>query len=139
MRSLLLPALVLLLGRGDAAGPTAVAAPAAFRFTDVTAGSGLDFVHVSGAPDRKDYIFEAKGGGVAALDIDNDGWMDVVFAQGSTLERFRKGESPAPAVYRNRGDGTFENVTARAGLTRRGWGMGVAPPTSTTTGSPTST
>ena len=103
-----------------------MAPPAAFRFTDVTAGSGLDFVHMSGAPDRKDYIFEAKGGGVAALDIDNDGWMDVVFAQGSTLERVRKGESPAPAVYRNRGDGTFENVTARAGLLRRGWGMGVA-------------
>ena len=80
---------------------------------------------MNGAPDRKDYIFEAKGGGVAALDIDNDGWMDVVFAQGSTLARFRKGENPTPAVYRNRGDGTFENVTARAGLTRRGWGMGV--------------
>jgi hypothetical protein len=125
MRSLLLPALVLLLGRGDPELPTGVPAPAALRFTDLTTESGLDFVHVSGAPDRKDYIFEAKGGGVAALDIDNDGWMDVVFSQGSTLERFRKGENPAPAVYRNRGDGRFENVTGRAGLTARGWGMGV--------------
>jgi hypothetical protein len=98
----------------------------AFHFADVTSAAGLDFVHTSGAPDRKDYIFEAKGGGVAALDIDNDGWTDVVFAQGSSLERVKKGESPAPAVYRNRGDGTFENVTARAGLTRRGWGMGIA-------------
>jgi hypothetical protein len=124
MRSLLLPALVVLLGVADAEQPGAPAA-ASFRLTDVTAGSGLDFVHTNGAPDRKDYIFEAKGGGVAALDIDNDGWMDAVFAQGSSLERWKKGENPTPAVYRNRGDGTFENVTARAGLTRRGWGMGV--------------
>jgi hypothetical protein len=103
-----------------------LAAPGAFRLTDVTAKSGLDFVHGSGARDRKDYIFEAKGGGAAAVDIDNDGWLDVVFAQGSTLEKHRAGASPRPAVFRNRGDGSFENVTARAGLAARGWGMGVA-------------
>ena len=114
MRSLLLPALALLLSTGES-----------FHFTDVTAESRLDFVHLNGEKYPKNYIFEAKGGGVAALDLDNDGWMDVVFAQGSTLERFRKGENPAPAVYRNRGDGTFEDVTGRAGLTARGWGMGV--------------
>jgi hypothetical protein len=115
VKSLLLAGALLLL-----------TAPSAFRLTDVTATSGLDFVHGSGARDRKDYIFEAKGGGAAAVDIDNDGWLDVVFAQGSTLEKHRAGRSPSPAVYRNRGDGSFENVTARAGLTARGWGMGVA-------------
>ena len=110
------------------AGRTATASlPTTFRFTDATRASGLgSFVHTSGAADRKDYIFEAKGGGVAALDIDGDGWMDVVFAQGSTLERTRRGERPRAAVYRNRRDGTFEDVTARAGLAHRGWGMGVA-------------
>ncbi|MCG6922938.1 MAG: CRTAC1 family protein [Acidobacteria bacterium] len=96
------------------------------RLTDVTAASGIDFVHVNGPSNRKDYIFEAKGGGVGALDYDNDGWMDLLFAQGSTLERVRAGRSPTPALYRNRRDGTFENVTERAGLTHRGWGMGVA-------------
>jgi hypothetical protein len=122
---------LLLLSAAHASLPDASpqAAPPALpplRLTDVTAGSGLDFVHGSGSPDRKDYIFEAKGGGAAALDLDNDGWLDVVFAQGSTLERHRAGSSPWPAVYRNRGDGSFENVTARAGLATRGWGMGVA-------------
>jgi len=96
------------------------------RFVDVTAAAGLRFTNVSGEANRKDYIFEAKGGGLAALDFDNDGWMDLVFAQGSTVERARAGTSPRPALFRNRGDGTFEDVTARAGLTHRGWGMGVA-------------
>ncbi len=96
------------------------------RLVDVTARSGIDFVHVNGSPDHKDYIFEAKGGGLGAFDYDNDGWMDLVFAQGSTLERVRAGASPTAALYRNRGDGTFENVTDRSGLTHRGWGMGVA-------------
>ena len=125
MRSPLLPALALLLAAGQVLRPGPPPVSPSFQFTDVTAESRLDFVHMSGAADRKDYIFEAKGGGVAALDIDGDGWIDAVFAQGSTLERSRKGESPGPAVYRNRGDGTFENVTARTGLTGRGWAMGV--------------
>ncbi len=126
MRSLLTLSLSVLLAAGDTQAPPAAQAAPGLRLTDVTEASGLDFVHRSGAREHKDYIFEAKGGGVAALDIDNDGWQDVVFAQGSTLEEASRRESPGPAVYRNRGDGTFENVTARAGLTRRGWGMGVA-------------
>jgi hypothetical protein len=104
----------------------AAPAPPGFRLTDVTARSGLDFVHGSGARERKDYIFEAKGGGAAAVDVDNDGWLDVVFAQGSTLAQHRAGASPGPVIYRNRGGMRFENVTARAGLEARGWGMGVA-------------
>jgi hypothetical protein len=96
------------------------------RLVDVTAASGLDFVHVNGSPDDKRYIFEAKGGGLGALDYDNDGWLDLVFAQGSTLQRVAAGDSPTPELYRNRGDGTFENVTEKAGLDHRGWGMGVA-------------
>ena len=96
------------------------------RLTDVTDASGIAFVNATGDPDRKDYIFEVKGGGVAALDFDNDGWVDLLFSRGSSLERWRKGENPGPALYRNRGDGTFEDVTQRAGLTRGGWGVGVS-------------
>ena len=83
------------------------AATARVRFTDVTAASGITFVNATGDPDRKDYIFEVKGGGVAALDYDNDGWMDLVFSRGSSLERWRKGDEPGPVLYRNRGDGTL--------------------------------
>jgi hypothetical protein len=96
------------------------------RFVDVTAASGIKFVNICGDADHKDYIFEAKGGGVGVLDFDNDGWMDIVFAQGSTMARHRAGDDPTPVLYHNRGDGTFEDVTQKAGLTHRGWGMGVA-------------
>ena len=115
--------LVVLVPRDRAASAPEGGVP---RFRDVTAAAGIDFVHVNGSPDEKRYIFEAKGGGVGALDYDNDGWMDLVFAQGSTLERVAAGTSPTPALYRNRRDGTFEDVTEKAGLAHRGWGMGVA-------------
>jgi enediyne biosynthesis protein E4 len=96
------------------------------HFTDVSEGSGLNFTHVNGDPFDKDYIPEAKGGGIGAFDFDNDGLMDIYVAQGSTVEKFRKGDNLHGALFRNRGDGTFEDVTQKAGLTHRGWGMGVA-------------
>jgi enediyne biosynthesis protein E4 len=120
----LLPAFVALVPAGillAAAEP-----PPRVRFTDVTAASGITFVNATGDPDRKDYIFEVKGGGVGALDYDGDGWVDLVFSQGSSLERWRAGRNPGPALYRNRGDLTFEDVTAKAGLSRTGWGVGVS-------------
>jgi hypothetical protein len=108
---------------GLAAG---VPPPVRVHFTDVTAASGITFVNTTGDPDRKEYIFEVKGGGVGALDYDNDGWVDLVFSRGSSLERWRAGRNPGPVLYRNRGDGTFEDVTQKAGLTRGGWGVGVS-------------
>jgi hypothetical protein len=108
--------------RPAAASPT----PPRVHFTDVTAASGIDFVNATGAPDHKDYIFEVKGGGVAALDYDGDGWVDLAFSRGSSLERWRKRDNPGPILYRNRGDGTFEDVTRKAGLTRGGWGIGLS-------------
>jgi len=102
------------------------AGPRMPHLTDISATAGLRFRHVSGAPDHKDYIFEAKGGGVGALDFDNDGWLDIVFAQGSTIDEWRRGTGGQPALFRNRGDGTFEDVSRKAGLDHRGWGMGIA-------------
>ena len=108
--------------------PAAGTDPAAgrVRFTDVTAAAGITFVNATGDAERKDYIFEVKGGGVAALDYDNDGWTDLLFSRGSSLELWRRGESPGPVLYRNRGDMTFEDVTRKAGLTKGGWGVGVS-------------
>ena len=63
----------------------------------------ITFVNATGDADRKDYIFEVKGGGVAAVDYDNDGWMDLVFSRGSSLGRWRQGTNPGPVLYRNRG------------------------------------
>jgi hypothetical protein len=97
------------------------------HFTDITAASGITFRHLNGDAFQKRYIFEAKGGGVGAFDFDNDGWMDILLVQGSTLEKFKQGKNPGPALYRNKGDGTFEDVTSKSGLKpeQPGWGMGV--------------
>lgn len=94
-------------------------------FTDVTEDSGIRFQHISGPALRKDFIFETKGGGVALFDFDNDGWLDIYLVQGSTIERERSNRSPYGALFKNRRDGTFEDVTEKAGLTLPGWGMGV--------------
>jgi hypothetical protein len=97
------------------------------QFVDIGPSSGIRFQHISGDPNEKQYIFEAKGGGTGFFDFDNDGWMDALLVQGSTLEQFRKKRNPGPALFRNRGNGTFEDVTEKAGLkTQSGWGMGVA-------------
>jgi hypothetical protein len=125
----LLVALAGLLGTLAFPGRRPAAAappPPRVHLTDVTARSGITFVNATGSPDRKDYIFEVKGGGVAALDYDGDGWVDLAFSRGSSLDRWRKGQNPGPALYRNRGDGTFEEVSGKAGLTRGGWGVGVS-------------
>ncbi|GAB4251811.1 MAG: CRTAC1 family protein [Acidobacteriota bacterium] len=88
--------------------------------------AGLKFVHINGGVEHKDYIPEAKGGGIGFLDYDGDGWLDIYVVQGSTLERLRRGDNPHGALFRNRRDGTFEEVTERAGLTKGAWGMGVS-------------
>ena len=117
----------LLARRGaEAAPPAGPLSPGRVHFTDVTAAAGISFVNATGDPDRKQYIFEVKGGGVGAFDYDGDGWVDLAFSRGSSLDRWRRGENPTPVLYRNRGDGTFEDVTRKAGLTRGAWGVGVS-------------
>ena len=98
----------------------------------MTAAAGLTAVNICGEADRKDYIFEAKGGGVGAFDYDNDGWMDILLVRGSTLARHKAGNDPTPVLYHNNGDGTFTDVTAKAGL-RRAAGAWVWPPATTIT------
>jgi hypothetical protein len=114
--------------------PEAPAQPASFRFTDVTAASGIDFRHES-SPTTQKYLIETMGGGVALLDYDNDGWLDVFFTNGAELkDPMPPGAEPrktAPRfsnrLYRNGHDGTFADVTDRAGLAGdHGYGMGVA-------------
>jgi hypothetical protein len=94
------------------------------RFTDVAHAAGLRAPVIYGGLDRKDYILETVGCGLAFLDYDNDGWLDILLLSGSRL-----GEEPESAttrLYRNNRDGTFSDVTERAGLARRGWASAVA-------------
>ncbi len=110
--------------------PAAVAEPAAadspLQFVDVTEEAGLSgFDGLQGSV-AKDHIIEVMGGGVAFLDYDADGNLDILFVRGSTVEQFLKGGHPVCALYHGDGKGSFEDVTERAGLTHRGWGQGVA-------------
>ena len=100
------------------------AADTAVTFTDVSAGSGIDLVNVSGDPDA-DFILDSAGNGAAFFDYDNDGRLDVLVTNGSTRERLAAGGGVMAALYHNDGQGRFSDVTATSGLDRRrGWGMG---------------
>ncbi|PYQ72256.1 MAG: hypothetical protein DMG04_18225 [Acidobacteria bacterium] len=101
-------------------------APAAlsFSFSNVARAAGLDRMIVYGGADANKYLLETTGTGVAAIDYDHDGWLDLFFVNGSTLEGFPAATAPTNHLYRNRRDGTFEDVTAKAGLAASGWGQG---------------
>jgi len=109
---------------GTASAPEAPLDPRqSFPFVDVTVSSGVDFTHDNGAAGRHHYL-ETMGPGAALFDADGDGDLDLYVVDGGPLP----GTPPRRAVnrlYRNRGDGTFEDVTATAGADDDGYGMGV--------------
>jgi hypothetical protein len=101
-------------------------------FSDIGKSAGLVHPSLYGGIDRKRLIIETNGAGVALADVDRDGWLDALVLSGTRLaegsradERYREGEAPTNRLYRNRGDGTFEDTTDRAGLRRTGWASGV--------------
>ncbi len=93
------------------------------RFVDVAAQAGLKHPTVYGEPDRKDYILETIGCGAAFLDYDNDGWMDILVLCGTRFDNPPK--DATNRLYKNNRDGTFTDVTEKAGLWRQGWASGV--------------
>jgi hypothetical protein len=99
--------------------------PITVDFRDVAVEAGLTAVNVSGGEDRKRYILETTGNGVALFDFDNDGLTDVYLPNGTTLDGDGKGAVATGHLYRNVGDLRFEDVTEKAGLRRVGWGQGV--------------
>lgn len=94
-------------------------------FTDNADKAGLTMMNVFGGKDTKKYIIETTGTGIAVFDYDNDGWPDIFFVNGTTLEGFPDGQAPTNHLYRNNHDGTFTDVTVKAGLAASGWGQGV--------------
>jgi len=121
-----LAALLLILAGSVSVAGTATSTPIA-NFIDVAEKAGLTMPNVFGGKDTKKYIIETTGTGVAIFDYDNDGWPDIFLVNGTTLEGFPAGAGTAPSnhLYRNNHDGTFIDVTTKAGLTATGWGQGV--------------
>jgi hypothetical protein len=97
------------------------------RFIDVAAEAGLRHPTIYGGLASKPYILETVGCGAAFLDYDNDGWLDIFILSGTRRpdDPHPPAEKPTNRLYRNKGDGTFEDVTAKAGLVREGWASSV--------------
>src|SRR6266481_4454847 len=94
-------------------------------FSDITKLAGLDkFLHRSGSPDKKT-ILETVGSGVALLDYDNDGWLDIYLLNGSTIAALKgKETAPRAMLFHNNHDGTFTDVAEKAGVALGGWSTG---------------
>jgi enediyne biosynthesis protein E4 len=89
---------------------------------DVAIDAGINHTDVHGGARTSKYILEMTGHGVAVIDFDNDGWRDLFFVNGTRIDA----STPAPhKLYRNLGDGRFEDVTADSGIINKGWGQGV--------------
>ncbi len=93
------------------------------HFTDITEKAGIKFKHVS-SPEKK-YIVESMSGGVALFDYDNDGYLDIYLVNSLTVDMVKSKQKTRSALYHNNGDGTFTDVTDKAGVGDIGWGMGV--------------
>jgi enediyne biosynthesis protein E4 len=98
--------------------------PSSTKFEDIAQQAGLTVAHIS-SPDKK-YIVESMSGGVGLIDCDNDGKLDIITVNGSTVQRYRQGGDPMITLYHQDADLKFTDITKSAGLTRKGWGMGIA-------------
>src|SRR6266478_2458187 len=83
------------------------------QLEDITAGTGITFRHISD-PEKK-YIVESMSGGVLLIDYDRDGWPDIYFTNSPTVDMANKGQKSRGALYHNNHDGTFTDITVKAG------------------------
>ena len=93
-------------------------------FIDVAQQVGVTARHIASTDAH--YVIDSISGGVGLFDCDDDGRLDIVLVNGSTVDRLRQGGDPMVTLYHQQSNGTFKDITVDAGLTRRGWGMGVA-------------
>jgi hypothetical protein len=117
-------AAAVLPGHAGARPPSAETAPGV-SFTDVTGPAGLlRAANVSGSRDDKQFLLEEMGGGAAFFDYDHDGWVDIFLVNGTSLDPAVRDRRPRSYLFHNNRDGTFTDVTEKAGLTQTGWGQG---------------
>ena len=94
------------------------------KFEDVAKKAGIDMTVTFGGKETKTYIIETTGTGVAIFDYDNDGWPDIFAVNGTTIDA-APGKGPTSELFRNNHDGTFSDVSKKAGISLSGWGQGV--------------
>ncbi len=117
--------IALLVGWLGVAAPAPAPVPGKINFVDRAREAGLDFVNVFGGTKAKRYLLETTGSGIAWIDYDRDGYPDLFLVNGTTIEGFPAGQEPSNRLFHNNRDGTFTDVTAKAGLIHSGWGQGV--------------
>ena len=93
-------------------------------FINVARESGLNVKTIFGGEHKNKYLLETTGCGAAFYDYDNDGWLDIFLVNGTRLEGFPAGSEPISRLFRNNRDGTFTDVTVKAGVGHAGWGQG---------------
>src|SRR5271156_1906741 len=115
LRGLPLSAMPARLLQSPVATPQPPSGPAPLGYTirDVARAAGLDFVQVCGGETGKTYILETTGSGVAMIDYDNDGWVDIFLVNGSRLPTAPGDQIPGNKLFRNNRDGTFTDVTQK--------------------------
>jgi enediyne biosynthesis protein E4 len=95
------------------------------QFVSVAREAGLRAKTIYGNPDRNKYLIETTGCGAAFFDYDHDGWLDIFLVNGTRFEtNWAPGTAPVSRLYKNNRDGTFSDVTLKAGIARTGWGSG---------------
>ncbi len=105
--------------------PATAEHPTPAWFVDVAAKAGITVLNVNGDPKNKKYIVEATGSGVAILDYDNDGWPDIFLVNGTDLQNGQSTTPPPTShLFHNNHDGSFTDVTVKAGLASTAWGQG---------------
>ena len=123
----IIPAIIFLcaiLAQTAGAQTDACAGRTVPKLVDIYSKTGINFVHTS-APEKK-YIVESMSGGVLMIDYDRDGWIDLYFTNAPTVEMALKNERSKSLLYRNNGNGTFTDVTDKAGVGFPGFAMGGA-------------
>jgi hypothetical protein len=112
-------------GPVEAQGVKAPGKDLGVNFVDVAHQAGLTSKTTFGGEHKNKYLLETTGCGVAFYDYDNDGWLDIFFVNGWKLEGFPAGQEPTSRLFKNNRDGTFTDVTLKAGLVHSGWGQAV--------------
>lgn len=95
------------------------------KFINVARQAGLTATTIYGDEHKNKYLLETTGSGAAFMDYDNDGWLDVFLVNGTRLDGLAPGLNATNRLYRNNGNGTFTDMTEKAGLVRTGWGQSV--------------